>query len=78
MGSLTLKRHNSCQNKNNRKATHNFAHKPLIFKLQEDVWKFNGIYVTLSYPKADLETKLFKLLQSNFEVPHFFSIVTFM
>ena len=34
--SLTLKRHNSFQNKNNRKATHNFAPRPLIFKLQQE------------------------------------------
>ena len=33
--SLTLKRHNSCQNKNNRKAAHSFATRPLIFKLQQ-------------------------------------------
>ena len=33
--SLTLKCHNSFQNENNRKATHNFALRPLIFKLNE-------------------------------------------
>ena len=33
--SLTLKRHHSFQNKNNRKITHSFAPKPLIFKLQQ-------------------------------------------
>ena len=37
MDSLTLKRDNSFQNKNNRKATHSFAPTPLIFKLQQEV-----------------------------------------
>ena len=37
MDSLTLKRHNSFQNHNNRKAMHNFAPRPLIFKLQHEV-----------------------------------------
>ena len=32
-----LKRHNSLQNKNNRKTTHSFAARPLIFKLQQQV-----------------------------------------
>ena len=36
MDSLTLKRHHSFQNKNNRKATHIFAPRPLIFKLQQE------------------------------------------
>ena len=37
MDSLTLKCHNSFQNKNNRKATHSFAPRPLIFMLQQEV-----------------------------------------
>ena len=37
MDSLTLKRHNSLQNKNNRKATHGFTPRPLIFQLQKEV-----------------------------------------
>ena len=37
MGSLTLKRHYSFQNQNNRKATHRFAPARLIFKLQQEV-----------------------------------------
>ena len=32
-----LKRHNTFQNKNNRKATHSFAPRSLIFKLQQEV-----------------------------------------
>ena len=35
MESLTLKRHNSFQNKNNRKATHILAPGPLILRLRE-------------------------------------------
>ena len=34
MDFLTLKRHNSFQNENNRKDTRSFAPRPLIFKLQ--------------------------------------------
>ena len=37
MDSLTLKRHNYFQNKNNRKVTNQFAPRPLIFKLQQEV-----------------------------------------
>ena len=50
-GLLTLKRHNSFQNKDNRKATHGFAPRPLIFKLQQDVLKFNDIFVSWSSPE---------------------------
>ena len=55
MDSLTLKRHNSFQNKNNRKATHSFAPRPLIFKLQQEVLKFSDICMGWSSPKTDLE-----------------------
>ena len=48
--SLTLKRHNSFQNENNGKATHSFAPRPLIFKLQQ-VLKFNDVCVSWSSPK---------------------------
>ena len=37
MDSLTLKGHNSLQNKNNRKAIHGFAPRPMIFQLQQEV-----------------------------------------
>ena len=37
MDSLTLKRHDSFKNKNNRKATYSFGPRPLIFKLKEEV-----------------------------------------
>ena len=48
---LTLKRHNSFQNQNNRKATHSFAPRSLIFKLQREVSKFNDVFVSWSSPK---------------------------
>ena len=44
MDSLNLKRYNFFQIKNNSKTTHSFATRPLIFKLQEEVWKFNDIF----------------------------------
>ena len=44
MSSLTLKRHNYFQNQNNRKATQIFAPRPLIFKLQQKILKFNDVY----------------------------------
>ena len=71
MGSLTFKRHNSFQNKNNRKATHNFASRPLIFKLQQEVWKFNDICVSWSSPKTDLETNFLTLEKQSFEYATF-------
>ena len=46
MDSLTLKRHSSFQNKNNRKVTYNFAPRPLNFKLQHEVLKFDDICVS--------------------------------
>ena len=55
MDSLTLK-HNYFQNENNRKATHSFAPRPLIFKLQQEVSKFNDICVSWGSPKTDLKT----------------------
>ena len=53
MNSLTLKCHNSFQNKNNRKATHSFAPRPLIFMFQQEVSKFKNICVSWSFPKTD-------------------------
>ena len=61
MDSLTLKRHNSFQNQNNKNATHSFALSPLIFKLQQEVLKFNDIYLSWSSPKTDLETNILNL-----------------
>ena len=42
MDTLTLKRHNSFQNENNRKATHSFVPIPLLFKLQQEVIKIQS------------------------------------
>ena len=66
MDSLALKRHNSFQNLNNRKATHSFAPRPLIFKLQQKVLKFN-ICVSWSSPKTNLETNFLNLENRSFE-----------
>ena len=41
---------NLFQNKNNRKAIHSFAPRPLIFKLQQEVLKLNHICVSWSSP----------------------------
>ena len=51
MDSLILKRQNFFQNQNNRKATHSFAPRPLIFKLQQEVLKFSYISMSWSSPK---------------------------
>ena len=39
MDSLALKCHHYFQNQNNKKATHSFSPRSLIFKLQEEVLK---------------------------------------
>ena len=60
MDSLTLKCHNSFQKQNTRKATQSFAPRSLIFKLQQKVQKFNGIWVSWSSPKIDSNTNFLK------------------
>ena len=62
------------QNYNNRKATHSFAPRPLIFKLQQEVLKFNDICVSWSSPKTDLVTNFLNPENRSFENV---SIVTF-
>ena len=74
MDSLPLKRQNSFQNYNDTKAPHNFAPRPLIFKLQQEVLKFNDICVSWSFPKNDLVTNLLNPENQSFEIV---SIVTF-
>ena len=66
MDPLTLKRHNSFQNQNNGKATYSFAPRLLIFKLQQEVLKFNNICVSSSAPKTDLETNFLNLENRSF------------
>ena len=67
MDSLTLKRHNCFQNKSNRIVTHSFATRPLIFKLQQEVLKFNDICVSWRSPKTNLETNFLYLENRSFE-----------
>ena len=56
LDSLTLKRHSSFQNWNNRKATHSFAPRPQIFKLQWEVLIYNSMVSAWSSQKTDLKT----------------------
>ena len=49
MNTLTLYRHNSFQNQNNKKATDSFALRRLVFKLQQEGLKFNNIFVSWSF-----------------------------
>ena len=49
MSTLTLYRHNSFQNQNNKKDTHSFAPRRLVFKLQQEGLKFNNIFVSWSF-----------------------------
>ena len=72
MNSLTLKRHNSFQNQNNIKATHSFAPRPLIFKLQQKVLKFNDVSVSWSSPKTKLVTNFLNLENQMFEIVSLF------
>ena len=67
MDSLTLKSHNPFQNGNDRKATHKFASRPLIYKLQQKVLKFNDICVSWSSSKTDLEMNFLNLKYGSFE-----------
>ena len=65
--SLTSKLHNSFQKENNGKARHNFAPTTLIFKLQQEVLKFNGICVNWSSRKTDMVTNFLNFENRNFE-----------
>ena len=58
MEPLKLKYHPSIQNLKNGNAIQTFAPRSLIFKLQDEVLKFNDIRVSLSSPKPDLELNL--------------------
>ena len=64
MNLLILKRHNSFKNLNNGKAKHAFALFkliPLIFKLQQQVLKFNDICINWISPKTDVEANFLHL-----------------
>ena len=67
MDSFTLKRRNSFQNKNNRKATYGFALRSLIFKLWHENLKFNEICLSLSSRKTALEINFLNLKTQSFE-----------
>ena len=54
-------------NGNNGKATHGFAPRTLIFKLQQDVLKFNNICVSWSSLQTDLETNFLNPENRRFE-----------
>ena len=47
---------------NDRKATQSFAPRPLIFKLQQEVWKFSDICMCWRPPKTDLVTNSVTLI----------------
>ena len=66
MDSLTLKRHDSFQNQNNRKATQTFASRPLIFKLQQNFLKFNNVCMIWISPITDLVKNILNLEDSKF------------
>ena len=67
MDSMTLKPHNSFQSWNDRKATYSLAPRSLVFKLQQQVLKFNDICVSWSYPKTNLETNFLNFENRSFE-----------
>ena len=51
----------------NRRATHSFAPRPLIFMLLQEVLKFIDICVSWSSPKTDLVTNFLNLEKQSFE-----------
>ena len=73
MDFFSLKRHNSFQNWNIRKATRSFASRPLICKLQQEIWKFNDICVSSSSSKTDLGINFLNLENRSFETSVFLS-----
>ena len=50
-----------------KKATNIFAPRPLIFKFQQEVVKFNDIYVSWSSPNTDLVTNFLNLENQSFD-----------
>ena len=65
MDSLTLTRHNSFQNQNNRQTTHSFATSLLIFKLHNKKFEKKTLRELCS-PKTDLETNFLNLKNWKF------------
>ena len=66
ISSLTLKHHNFFQNENNRKAAQSFDPRPLLFKLEQEISKFNDICVSWSSPKTDLVSNFLNFKKSKF------------
>ena len=50
----------------NKKITHAFAPAPLMFKLQQEIWKFSDVCVSWGLPKTDLETNFLNLENLSF------------
>ena len=69
---MFLKPHHSFQNENNTKVTDGFDPGPLIFKLQQEVLKFNDIRVSWGSSKTDLVRNFLKSENQNFESVSFF------
>ena len=73
-GFFDFKNHNSFQNEKNWKATHSLAPRPLIFKLQQEVLKFNDICVSWSSPNLTW-WHIFKPGKLKFWERQFFSLI---
>ena len=69
---MFLKPHHSFQNENNTKVTDGFDPRPLIFKLQQEVLKFNDIRVSWGSSKTDLVRNFLKSENQSFESVSFF------
>ena len=67
MSSLTLKR----QNSSHKRATHSFAPRPLIFKLQLVIWKLIDICMSWSSAKSDLERNFLNIKNRSFRYVSF-------
>ena len=52
---------------NNRKVTHSFVSRPLIFNLLQEIWKFKDIRVSWNSLKTDLETNFLNIENRSFE-----------
>ena len=68
MNSFTLKSHDSFQSENNRKDTHTFAPRSLIFKFQQEFLKVSDICVSWTSPKNCPGDEIFKIGNGSFSV----------
>ena len=78
MDFLTLTRHNSFQNENNRKATHSFVPRPLIFKLQQEVLKWTNFLNPENQSFENVSIITFKYLTFFYLVAHLFLFLTYL